>query len=162
MTDEPQVEPTEEPQAVVTKYKDWHLVRFGTWEISVAPDGLSMLPRHLAPSEVADFCACARAAAEVGQKVQDENRTKTKEVDLNDLPSAAPIIAEGGLPPGAVRLPVTPRAPSPTARVDRSTIGRPRRARSGADPRQPRTTQPPNPPIPGVRANGRTRQSPAS
>jgi hypothetical protein len=150
----------DEPQATVSKYRDWHLVRFGTWEISVAPDGLLMLPRHLAPNEVTDFCNCALAAAEVGQKVQEENRARTTEVDLENLPDGSrAIVTEGPPPPGATRVPIVPRAVSPTARPERSTIGRPRRARTGGDPRQPVTTQPPNPPIAGAR-NGRTRQEP--
>ena len=40
----------------------WHLVEKGTWQVSVSPDGMIMLPRHLHPLEIADFCAAAAGA----------------------------------------------------------------------------------------------------
>lgn len=132
MTEEPTETPpgADEPLATVTQHRDWYLVAYGTWEISVGPDGLLMLPRHLVPSEAADFCACARAAAEVGQQVIDANKDKTKTVDLASLPSATPAVTDGDVPAGRSRLGVTPRGGS---QQTSATIGRPK-AR-GRDPR---------------------------
>lgn len=48
----------------------WSLVRAGTWEVSIAPDGLIMLPRHVQPDEVDDFVAAMVRAAEVGAAQQ--------------------------------------------------------------------------------------------
>ena len=47
--------PSEPPPATVRKVGDWHLVTYGTWQISIGPDGLIMLPRHLHPREHEDF-----------------------------------------------------------------------------------------------------------
>ena len=51
----------------------WALVRHGVWEVSVAPDGLIMLPRHLQPEEVDDFCEAARQAALLATSKRDDN-----------------------------------------------------------------------------------------
>jgi hypothetical protein len=145
MTDEedtPQQAP--EPAARVQSYPNgWHLVSCGTWQISVSADGLLMLPRHLHPAEVEDFCTAAAAAAEIGTQVVALNQQRTKPVGAPA--SAAPMVTEGPPPPGYVRMPVTPRGSSAQERA--ATIGRPKR-----DARQPRVPSQPNPP--GVR-NGR-------
>ena len=104
MTDEPVAEVQLLPNA-------WHLVTVppsegrNGWEISVAPDGLLMLPRHLKPADVLDFVICARAAAEVGEKVRAENAERAAKDGGTGLPVGAVIVREGPPPPGAVRLP---------------------------------------------------------
>lgn len=146
-----------EPTATVRSYETpagtWHLVDYNGWQISVGPDGLLMLPRHLRPSEVTDFCNAALAAVDVGNKVVAANAANTTPPPTPEELEAtgAPIVtergarrsrsAEGDVPANAVKMAVTARAP-----IDRSAIGRPRRR----DPRQPRTHQTPQSPIPGV------------
>lgn len=84
----------------------WALVRSGTWEISVGPDGLLMLPRHLDPREVADFIASATAAAEEGARVIEEN--KANETPLGDLPPRRAMVTPAGqIPPGATPMTVS-------------------------------------------------------
>jgi hypothetical protein len=151
-TPQPEEDTPQEPPERVAKVQSfpngWHLVTCGTWQISVGADGLIMLPRHLHPGEVEDFCTAAVAAAQVGAKVVEENFKGLKPV--GPLPSGGPLVTEGPPPPGYVRMPITPRGSSPQERA--ATIGRTKRQQR--DPRQPRVPQQPSPPIPGVR-NGR-------
>lgn len=105
------------PVAKVQKVGDWHLVTCGSWQISVAPDALLMLPRHLHPNEVAEFVACAMAAADVGTHVLAANNAKATGNLGHGLPSRRAIVAQGPPPPGAVRMPI----------AQRSTIGQPKR-----------------------------------
>jgi hypothetical protein len=121
----------------------WHVIDYGGWQVSVAPDGLLMLPRHLHPREVDEFVGAILAGAEVGAAVVAENAGKTKEV--GELPDSKAIVVQGPPPPGAVPMQITPR----TSPQPRSAIGRRRR-----DPREPYGAPPPLPPIPGGR-NGR-------
>ena len=94
---------TPEPTVVMQNTTGWSLVQAGNWEVSIGPDGMIMLPRHLAPDEVADFLAAVSAAAAVGAENQAANQAAA---------SAAPalastlVIQESGqaLPPGAVQL----------------------------------------------------------
>jgi len=139
---------------VVSYPQGWSLVERGSWQVSVAPDGLIMLPRHLHPSEAADFCAAVQAAAPVGAKQRAANDAKTTppltEEEL--LASPAAFVAETGTEPvpGATPMRVTPRTGLPR---DRATIGRPKRQ----DVREPRVPQQPQPPNPGGR-HGRQNQ----
>ena len=48
----------------------WHHPQRGTWQVSVAPDSLIQLPRHLKPEEVEDFIHAVRDAAKVGAEVK--------------------------------------------------------------------------------------------
>jgi hypothetical protein len=123
----------------------WHLVEYGGWQISVAPDGLLMLPRHLHPTEVEEFCAAALAAAEVGSKTLAENAAKTTPQPTAEelAQTTGVIVKEGPPPPGAVKMQITARA------AKARDAGRPR----VRDPRSPRAQQQP-PTIQGVR-NGR-------
>jgi hypothetical protein len=148
------VEDDEGKARVLSYPQGWHLVERGTWQVSVAPDGLLMLPRHLHPDEIDDFCAAARAAAPVGRKQRAANEEKTTpqptEEELLAQPSVFVTEAGAEEPAGTVRMMATPRAGTPQ---DRSAIGRPRRR----DPREPLTPPAPQPPIPGGR-HGRTQQ----
>jgi hypothetical protein len=124
----------------------WKLVEYAGWEVSIGPDGLIMLPRHVHPREIDEFVGAMLAAAPVAAQVVKDNQKQLKKVDLNNLPSDAAIVSEGPPPPGAVPMVV---AESGSAAA--GTIGRPKRR----DPRAPRTTPPLQPPMQGAR-NGRT------
>ena len=107
-TDEPTTdEPSEPPSASCEQFPNgWSLVRAGTWEISVGPDGLLMLPRHLDPREVNDFVTSALAAAEEGQRIMDEN--KANETPVGDLPERSAMITPAGqIPAGATPMTVS-------------------------------------------------------
>ena len=108
----------------------WQLVTYGSWQISIGPDGLLMLPRHLAPSEVADFCACATVAALIGAAVIADNEARAAG-DNRALPPGRAIIAQGSPPPGATPMILTAGPgklpPNQLAQRDRATIGRPKR-----------------------------------
>ena len=128
---------------------NWHLVEYGNWQVSVGPDAMIMLPRHVHPREVDDFVGAMLAAAEVGKKVAATNAENHKEVDLENLPSDLAIVTEGPPPPGAVKMAVTERM------ATAATIGRPKRR----DPRAPRPPQPaPQPPTRGARYGRPQRQ----
>jgi hypothetical protein len=139
MTDETTPEPAAEPEpgATVQMVGEpntpagvWHLVTYGGWQISVAPDGLLMLPRHLHPREWADFVAAGSVAVQVGTKVIADNEARAK-TDDRSLPAARAIIREGPPPPGAARMLTTPGPNQPPRQ--QSTIGRARR--NGVRPR---------------------------
>lgn len=89
---------------VKTLENGWSLVEFGCWNVSVGPDGLVMLPRHLVPEEVEDFVGACLAAAEVGKRVRAAN-VKAAESDDRSLPESLIHVGPGGsAPSGAVRL----------------------------------------------------------
>jgi hypothetical protein len=136
-------------EATVRSVGGWRLIEYGTWEVSVGPDGLLMLPRHLHPREVDDFLGAMLAAKEVAEGVVAENAKNFREVDLENLPSEAAIVTEGPPPPGAARAIVTAREQAASA--PRSTIGRPKWRDPRLPPGQQSTRQLP---IPGGR-NGR-------
>jgi hypothetical protein len=97
----------------------WSLVTAGTWQISVAPDGLLMLPRHLHPREVSDFLAAAVAAAEEGERIVKENQENEKPVpELTGQADA--VVTEGPPPPGLIPMTVSggPNQP-PTGSIGR-------------------------------------------
>jgi hypothetical protein len=83
----------------------WHLVKFGSWEVSVDPQGMLRLPGFLHPDETMDFAICARTAAEVGTRVRAENAERARRTGGDGLPVGAIIVREGPPPPGAMRLP---------------------------------------------------------
>jgi hypothetical protein len=104
---QPVPEPSAEPVAEVIGPlpNGWHLVKFGTWEVSVDPQGMLRLPGLLHPNEAMDFSIAARTAAEVGLKVIAENAERAAKTGGDGLPVGAIIVREGPPPPGAVRLP---------------------------------------------------------
>jgi hypothetical protein len=104
----------------------WHLVTYGAWQISVAPDGLLMFPRHLHPREWADFVAAGSIAANVAAQVVADNEAKGA-LDDRSLPSGRAIITEGPPPAGAMRMITTPGPNQPSPQARKATIGRPRR-----------------------------------
>jgi hypothetical protein len=138
---------SDEPVPGIRRFDSgWSLIEMGTWQISVAPDGLLMLPRHLHPDEVDDFCATARAAAVVGRETIEANTARTTPQPTGgELADPGPILTETGREPpeGSVKMVVTPRTGS---QRDASAIGRPKRT----DPRQP-TIQQANHPLVGGR-----------
>lgn len=129
----------------------WHLVEAGTWQVSVAPDGLLMLPRHLHPSEVADFCAAAMAAADVGHEVIKANEEKTTPVEAVEALASSTFVKHTAEPqqPG-IKMLVQQR----TGPKHQSAIGRPKRQ----DPRQPSAPVAPAAQQPGARRGRSSKQ----
>lgn len=104
MTDEPI--PTIDEATVRKVEGDWHLVEYGQWQVSVAPDGLLMLPRHLHPNEVGDFVNAILAAGDVGSGVMARNE-KAAENDDRTLPSSTLVVTESGTPTPGMTVKVT-------------------------------------------------------
>jgi hypothetical protein len=93
-----------EDGVVVRNPAGWSLVQQGNWEVSIGPDHMVMLPRHLAPEEVGDFVAAITKAAELATELQAEvQATATSEAPSF---SSTLVIQESGqpLPAGAVQL----------------------------------------------------------
>lgn len=115
--------------AKVQKAGNWHLVTYGSWQISVDPAGLLMLPRHLHPDEFAEFVACGQVAVDIGLHVQRENEKKAK---VDDRRLAAPrqaILTQGGPPPaGTARMRVD------TGQARSASIGRAKRRNAPDSP----------------------------
>ena len=107
----------------------WRLVTVDTWQISISPDGLIMLPRHLHPRECPDFVAAVSAAAIVAAGVVAANALRGARDDRS-LPRGQAIVREGPdrhtRQPGLVPMLTTPGPNQPT-QAGRATIGRPRR-----------------------------------
>jgi hypothetical protein len=97
-------EPDERVATVIELPSKWSLVEFGTWSVSVSPDAMIMLPRHIPPDEVPDFVGAMLAAAEVGTKIKADNEASGAKDDRS-RPSRRVRVTEGALPPGAVRVP---------------------------------------------------------
>jgi outer membrane biosynthesis protein TonB len=106
---------------------DWQLVTHGTWQISVGPDGLLMLPRHLHPHEVDDFIAAATIAKQVGADVIAANNHKARKDNRRLSTRRGAIVTEGEPPAGTVRMNVSQQQAA-------ATIGRPRRGQRPANP----------------------------
>lgn len=151
MTDEPVDATADTALPTVKPYPEgWHLVEAGSWQVSVAPDGLLMLPRHLHPAEVADFCAAAQAAADVGHEVIKANDERTTPVPAVESLSSSTFVKHTSEPAPGVKMLVQQR----TGPQHQSAIGRPK----GRDPRQPAPAPvAPAAPTPGGR-RGRTTQ----
>jgi hypothetical protein len=103
----PEPEP-EAPPTVERFPNGWSLITVGSWQISVGPDGLLMLPRHLHPSEVADFCAAATTAAEEGARIVKENKEREAATPLV-IPDSRAIVTEAGQEPAAGTVPMVVR-----------------------------------------------------
>lgn len=135
--DQPEVDNTAEQPAETTQAAkappsvqavgDWHLVTHGTWQISVGPDGLLMLPRHLAPHEVDDFIAAATIAKQVGADVIAANSQKARNDNRRRPTRRGAIVTEGEAPAGTVRMTVSQQQAA-------ATIGRPRRGQRPGNP----------------------------
>lgn len=128
------------PPATVKEAGGWHLVSYGTWQISVGPDGLLMLPRHLHPDEFAHFVACGKVAADIGLKIQAGHAAKAKLAAASETPRRTPlptrqaILAQGPPPDGTKRMRVT------SAQQRSATIGRGKRGRETNTPATPTAT----------------------
>jgi hypothetical protein len=134
--------PEEEIKPTVRAYPEgWHLVEHGSWQVSVAPDGLLMLPRHLQPHEAEDFAKAILAAKDVGHEVVRANARKTTPV-VEQLESSVFVTESGKEAPGIKAL-IQQRGPQ---KRYEAAIGRPR-----PDPRQPRVDAPATPQGPGAR-----------
>lgn len=134
---------------------NWHGVTYKGWQVSVSPDALIRLPAHLKPDEVEDFVAAVRAAAPVAAKVKADNDAASAQNHLASNPAA--FFTQGGLPPGATRMPMLPRTdpdkPSrPMFTPERLANARQIRAagaekagQQGTPPTRPRVPLPPAP-----------------
>jgi len=111
-------------EADVTRLNNgWTLVRHGSWEVSVAPDGLIMLPRHLQPDEVEDFVAAIARAAVVAGELPEPDQQPLLEVLKRHNPLIA-VRAPGDQPPqGAVGLRPVTRAPARQPSPPRTPTG---------------------------------------
>jgi hypothetical protein len=122
------------PAAKVQKVGAWHLVTRGSWQVSVGPDGLLMLPRHLHPDEWDEFVASAEIAKDVGQQVIAANNAKEQAAPTG-LSSRRAIVTQGPPPAGTVRMQAT------TAHQRAATIGRPKRPPTAIETAQQRPTR---------------------
>ncbi|MCV7174946.1 hypothetical protein [Mycolicibacterium sphagni] len=123
----PQPAAPQPDEPVVKKVADWHLVEHSGWQVSVGPDGLIMLPRHLTPEEVADFCAAATAASRVGAQVRADNEARAAGDNRTPVPRTR--LTGGATPAGHAKAIVKATGtPAP-----RSSIGR--RRGTAAKPR---------------------------
>ena len=91
---------------VVQNPTGWSLVSHGTWEVSIGPDAMIMLPRLLAPEEVPDFVNAITKAAEVAVENRAINQAAAAAADTTTAPTPTLIIQESGSEPipGAVAL----------------------------------------------------------
>jgi hypothetical protein len=125
------------PAATVQRHADWHLVKYGGWQISVGPDGLIMLPRHLHHRDVDEFVGCLSVAKDVAANVVAGNEEKAKVLAAHaPLNTRGAIATQGPPPPGTTRMRVT------TAQERSSTIGRAKR-RAAVTPTQQPAALPP-------------------
>jgi hypothetical protein len=85
----------------------WHLITYGAEQISVAPDGLIMFPRHITPAQIPDYLAALSAAAEIGEQIQTDNAEKAAQNTSKGLSTRRAILTQGPPPPGATPLPQT-------------------------------------------------------
>lgn len=106
------------PIARVQKAGEWTLVSCGSWEISVAPDGLLTLPRHLHPRDFEDFVACAQVAVDVSNHIIAGNEARAAQTTGRGLSTRRAIVSQGGPPAGASRMRTT------TAQQRSASIGR--------------------------------------
>lgn len=125
ITGEPPAESTPAPVAettdVVQNPAGWSLVRHGTWEVSIGPDGMIMLPRLLAPEEVPDFISAVSRAAEIANENRAINQAAAAEAAANQpaVPESTLIIQESGSDPipGAVAIRPASGLASPSSSV---------------------------------------------
>lgn len=110
-------EPVSASPATVQRHGSWHLVTYGSWQISVDPAGVIMLPRHLHPREVDDFVGCMAVAKDVALTVvsTNERATAVAATRPGGRSSSAVVITQGPPPPGLQRIPTQQRT---------ATIGR--------------------------------------
>ena len=91
----------------------WHLITFGTWQVSVSPDGMVRLPILAVPESVGDLVEALKVAAEVGLRVQAENQARAAAAPRSaagiNLSRGGLVVQSGPPPAGAMRLPVAPR-----------------------------------------------------
>ena len=106
-------------EPTVREWGDWKAVRCGNWEISVSPDGLLMLPRHLHPREFADFVKAGTHAAKIGAEMIAANQQRAQGDDRS-IPDARAIVTEGRPPAGMMPMLVTAGPNQPL----RGSIGR--------------------------------------
>src|SRR4051812_23715282 len=131
---------TDTAEATVRTVDGWKLVEYGTWQVSVGPDGLLMLPRHLHPDEVDDFVNAILAAGEVGRKIKTDNASAAQSDDRS-LPASTILVTEGGVPPGAVRINTSAGSnpePQPRGSIGRRTRNPSTQGLKPAAPQPPR------------------------
>lgn len=121
----------------------WHAVAYGSWQVSVGPDSLIMLPRHLKPEEAEDFCAAVMAAAHVGTQVKLGNEVAGAKDSWVRPPAT---IVTQGVPAGATRMPTNTTEP-PRKQFTPQGLAKARAARIGGS-HEGSTSQRPRVPLP--------------
>lgn len=123
-------EVTSAPPATVRRVGEWHLVTAAEYQVSIGPDSLVMLPRHIHPRDIPDFITALTVAADVANDVYAGNIEAAKDDD-RALAQRKAIVSQGGAPAGTVRMKVAQR------QSEQATIGRPTRRGRGAASAQP-------------------------
>jgi hypothetical protein len=122
------------PEAKVTTLGDgaasgWSLVEYGSWSVSVGPDGLIHFPRHITASEVPDFVQAIRAAAEVAGTIKADNEAAGAKDDRSR--PRRTIVRAGPPPDGAARMPAKPHPTGSIGRRGRKAANPPPRGSAG-------------------------------
>lgn len=131
----------------VRRVGEWHLVTAYDYQVSVGPDALIMLPRHIHPRDVPDFVAAITVAADVANDVYTGNVEGGKD-DERALAQRNAFVRQGGAPEGTVRMKVAQR------QSEQATIGRPTRRGRGAASAQPVKSTPVAPSARQLRRSG--------
>ncbi|MEZ0357335.1 hypothetical protein [Mycobacterium sp. SA01] len=119
----------------VRRVGEWHLVTANNYQVSIGPDALVMLPRHIHPREIPDFISALTVAAAVANAVYTGNIEAAKDDD-RALAQRNAYVTAGGTPAGTVRMQVAQR------QSEQATIGRPKRRGRGATSAVPASAKP--------------------
>lgn len=121
----------------------WHSVQYGSWQVSVSPDALLQLPRHLKDSEVDDFVCAILAAREIANNKRFANESAGAKDSWERTPST---IVTQGVPVGATRAP-TVTSQQPRKQFTPEGLAKARAARVGGS-HEGNTSQRPRVPLP--------------
>lgn len=127
--------------ATVEQYGAYHLITFGSWQVTVDNVGMIKLPALCTPDTVDDLIGALVAAQPVGRQQQEDNAVAQRQV--NDFFAAqraasqereTAVRAQAAPEKTAVRKNATP---AEKARRTASKVGGPRGARKPPEPRKP-------------------------
>jgi hypothetical protein len=130
-----------ETQTEIHAYPNgWNLVTHGAWQISVGPDAVIQLPRHVHPDDVPHFIEAMKAAADLAGQMRDLNE-KNAAGDDRSLPRGLmKVTPSGQTPAGYTKIPGTQKN-----KPVRGSIGR-RGARAQPNRQVPSVPAPPRAP----------------